>query len=162
MAIDAFSNALRHLEIFQGLKPLQITEIARNADRIVFRDGQTIITAGTPGDGAFVIMGGEAIALPDSERGLPAERIEEGTLLGEMAMLIEHDYAVTVIAKGQVRAIKINRQALHAHMLDEPAMAQHFVSRISAKLTKVALELRRIDQSLSLAAGEPDASLPVM
>ena len=38
MSMDAVSAHLVRLEIFHGLKPLQITEIARHAERVVFKE----------------------------------------------------------------------------------------------------------------------------
>ena len=43
MAIDTLVKPLLRVALFQGLKPLQITEIARLADRIVYRPGEVII-----------------------------------------------------------------------------------------------------------------------
>jgi CRP-like cAMP-binding protein len=151
MPIDAFAERLRNLEIFRGLAPLQITEITRNAERMVFRDGQAIITAGRQGDGAFVLIAGEARAVwPDPT--LPASPVPAGALVGEMAMLIEHAHAMTVVAQGPVRALKIPREALHRQMAADPALTEHLVARIASRLTPVAVELRRIDQTLALAA----------
>jgi CRP-like cAMP-binding protein len=72
-----------------------------------------------------------------------------------MAMLIEHDYAVTVVARTSVRALKISRQAMLRLMAEDPDLAQHFVDRIATRLTRLAVELRRIDQMLALAAEPP-------
>ena len=56
IALDAFSivNVL-------GLKPLQITEIARHAERIVYKAGQVLIEDGKAGDAAIIVAGGEAV-----------------------------------------------------------------------------------------------------
>lgn len=152
MATDAFASRLNDLEIFRGLSPLRITEIVRQAERIVFRDGQTIVTAGSAGDGAYVIIDGEAVAMDDTEPDAFTRRIAPGSLLGEMAMLTEHAYTTTIVSHGTVRALKITREALHQQMADDPLLAQHFVARISSRLTRVAVELRRLDQMLALAS----------
>jgi CRP-like cAMP-binding protein len=151
MALDAIVAPFLRLEIFQGLKPLQITEIARRAERIVFRPGQIIVHARAPGDGAFVIVSGEAVALSGTAGRVEREPIEPGSLIGELAMLTEHDYNVTVVAQGPVRALKITRDALRAQMLDDPGLAEHLSARISARLRNIAEELRRIDSVLERA-----------
>lgn len=152
MAIDPIVTPLLRLEIFQGLRPLQITEIARRAERMVFREGQIIVHSGTPGDGAFVIVSGDTVSLSRSAGRVQREPIEPGSLIGELAMLIEHDYAVTVVAKGPVRALKITREAMHEQMRDDPGLADHLGARITARLTKLADELRTIDGALAQAA----------
>ena len=146
MPVDAIVAPLLRVGLFQGLKPLQITEIARQAERIVFRTGETIATAGAAGDAAILIVGGPARRTDDDET------IEPGSLVGEMAMLIEHEYRITVVARSSIRALKITRAQMQAHMLAAPIVAEHFVSRISSRLSRVAVELRRIDQMLAIAA----------
>ena len=156
MVIDAFAERFGDLEIFRGLSLVKLSEIARASERIVFRTGQDIITADQPGEAAYLLMGGECIAHDDDGTMPAAARpLPEGTLLGEMAMLIEHDYAVTVVARTSVRALKISRQAMLRLMAEDPDLAQHFVDRIASRLTRVAVELRRIDQMLALAAEPP-------
>ena len=144
MAIDTLVAPLLRVELFQGLKPLQITEIARQAERIVFKTGDRITAAGQQASAAFLVVSGEANWLDPGNSGAP-EPVEAGSLIGEMAMLIEHEYGATVIAAGPVRCLKLNRTAMHAQMLDDPALAEHLTAKITARLTRVARELQAID-----------------
>jgi CRP-like cAMP-binding protein len=152
MAIDPLVSPLLRLEIFQGLRPLQITEIARRAERMVFREGQIIVHSGTQGDGAYVIVAGETASLCRGDGQVRRERVEPGSLIGELAMLIEHEYAVTIVARGPVRALKITREAMHEQMRHDPALAEQLSDRITARLTKLAAELRAIDGVLAGSA----------
>ena len=152
MAMDALIKPLLRLEIFQGLKPLQITEIARQAERIVFREGDIIVHSGASGDAAYVIVSGEAVCLKRSGANVRAEPIEAGSLVGELAMLVEHDYSITVVAKTPVRALKLSREAMHGQMRDDRHLAEHISGKITARLTKLAAELRIIDGRLARVA----------
>lgn len=156
MVIDSFAERFGDLEIFRGLSQVKLSAIARASERVVFRPGQAIISDGKAGDAAIMIMGGEAVAVDDAPGPIAAApALPEGTLLGEMAMLIEHDYAVTVVARTSVRALRIPRHAMLQLLAADPDLAQHFVDRIASRLTRVAVELRRIDQMLALAAEPP-------
>jgi CRP-like cAMP-binding protein len=155
MAIDPVSRHLLRLEIFQGLKPLQITEIARQAERIVFKAGQVLIEDGAAGDAAIVVVSGEAVRTKAPMAGDDAEEpIEPGSMLGEMAMLIETDYSSTVVALGPVRALRISREAMLQMMLEDPNLAEHLVAKIARRLHGIAAELRKIDVVL---ASDPEA-----
>ncbi len=95
MAIDKLVAPLLRVPLFAGLKPLQLTEIARQAERISFRPGGTI-TDGGPA---------RRRRLSDRcRRGRPSvsgdreQAIEPGSLVGEIAMLAEHVYGATVMA----------------------------------------------------------------
>lgn len=155
MAIDKVVAPMLRVPLFCGLKPLQLTEIARRAERMVFRSGGAITEAGAPGDGAYLIVSGDAVRVPELRSDEP-EPIEPGSLIGELAMLIDHAYGATVVAQNRVHCVKILRSALYEQMQADPAMADHFSSALVARLTRVALEMRRIDQLLAV----PDDTTP--
>lgn len=156
MSISQLARQLLTQDIFRGLTPLQLTEIVRQADRVVFSPGETIIESDTEGDAAVVVVAGEAVRLDDDETTECIEvPIDPGSLLGEMAMLIDHVHTATVVARGQVRALRITRDTLERQMLDDPTLAEHFVARITDRLHAVADELRRIDAHLAATMGEP-------
>jgi CRP-like cAMP-binding protein len=150
--LETFTARLADIEIFRGLSEESLTEIARSAERMVFRAGHRILTRHAPGDAAYIIMGGDAVALDPDGPTEPERPLAEGTMLGELAMLIDHAYGVTVIARGNVRCLKLSRDSMLRHMAKRPELADHFVSRITSRLTRVAVEMRRIDQILALAA----------
>ena len=152
MALDLIAARLSRLDMFRGLTPAQLQRLAREAERMVFRDGQTIIAAGENGDGAIVIISGRAMVLANAELGLEAEDVETGSMLGEAAMLTEHTYGLTITAVGDVRAVHLTRDALHAHLEDDPELAEHFRERLANRLQRVAVELRLIDERLAVAS----------
>lgn len=159
MAIDALVKPFLRLELFQGLRPLQLTEIVRNAERIAYKPGSVIMTMGEPGDAAVLIVSDGALRTAGSDiTGRPVP-VAAGSLLGELAMLIEHVYGSTVVAQGTVRALRIPRAAMHAMMLEDRGLADHFVGKIASRLSRVADELRRIDSGLALPVA-PSPGLP--
>jgi CRP-like cAMP-binding protein len=150
MSKDRLVVPLLRVPIFAGLRPLQITEIARNAERVKFRPGDTLTAAGTQGDGAYLIVSGAAVRV--LHPGDATEPIVPGSLIGEMAMLVEHEYGATVVARDRVLCLKITRAALHAQMLDDPALAHHFERHLRDRLSRVAEDLREIDNILATCA----------
>ncbi len=151
MSISVLARQLMLQEIFRGLSPLQLTEIVRQSDRIVYAPGETIVEAGAAGDAAVLIVAGDAVRFLEDEEpsaGLNAQAIGTGSLLSELAMLVEHVHGATVVAHTTVRALRITRAGLQAQMLDDPDLAGHFVDRITERLNRVADELRRIDHAL--------------
>lgn len=150
MAIDSFVQPMLKLDIFQGLRPLQITEIARRAYRVVYKPGDYIIREDEDGDSAIVIVAGEAVRIAGPGLSEPAEAVPCGSLLGEMAMLIEIRYSSTVVARTPVRALRIARDDLQAQMAEDGKLAEHFIQRITARLSNVLDTLKSID---ALVAG---------
>jgi CRP-like cAMP-binding protein len=152
MQINALVEPLLNVPLFHGLKPLQITEIARRADRMVFKTGDVIVAEDAAGEGAVLIVSGEAVR--------KGEVLPPGTLLGETAMLIETGYSATVVARTEVRAIRIARSELSAQMHEDPALAAHLADKMTARLDAFLSELRQIDSFLTPAkAPAPAATL---
>lgn len=158
MAIDTFVKPMLKLEIFQGLRPLQITEIARRAYRVVYKPGDFIIREDDEADAAIVIVSGEAARISGPGLLHPAEPVPAGSMLGEMAMLIETRHSSTIVARTEVRALRIAREDLQEQMAEDAALADHFVQRITARLSTVLDALKAID---SMVADSEDAILPV-
>jgi CRP-like cAMP-binding protein len=147
MSIDALVKPLLQISIFRGLKPLQITEIARRAERIVYRPGDTIIEEDCIGDAAVLIVSGDAVRISGPEHNGSPEPVAAGSLVGEMAMLVESIHSSTVVARGNVRAMRINRSELLLQMEQDPTLADHFLERTSGRLRVLADDLRAVDRA---------------
>lgn len=148
MSANPLLAPLSRVRIFQGLSEAQLTVIARSAERIVYKPGDIITAAGAEADAAVLIVGGDTECIIE---GNPSriEPIEAGSLVGEMAMFIEHVYGVTTRAAGSARALRLNRKAMHLLMLEDTDLADHCMRAITSRLHRVADELRRIDSHLA-------------
>lgn len=149
MAIDALVKPFLSLPLFRGLKPLQLSEIVRRAERIVYKPGDYIITEDQQGDAAIVIVAGECVRISGDNHGKAGEAVPEGSLVGEMAMLVEAVHTSSIIARSAVRALRLTREDMHRLMTEEPEIAVHFSLLISARLQQIADELKSIDKSLA-------------
>ena len=158
MATNALAAPLLKIALFQGLRPLQITEIARRAERIVFRPGQTIVEVGAQADAAYVLVNGAAVRTKGPDMGEQPEAVLVGSLVGEMAMLVETEYSSTIVAQTAVRALRITRASMYEQMADDAALAEHLVAKITARLKILAGELRAIDRCFDEV--QPTADVP--
>lgn len=150
MAIDMVVQSLLRVELFAGLKPLQLAEIARRSDRIVYKAGDAIITEGAAGDAAVLIVSGDAIRVAGPVQTTAVEPIVPGSLLGEMAMLIDTTYSSTVVARSLTRAIRITREAVLQQIGADSSLASHLSYKLAHRLQIVSAQLREIDDSFTL------------
>jgi CRP-like cAMP-binding protein len=151
--------ALLRIPLFQRLTPLQLTEIARHAERIIFDSGEFITTAGAAGDGAILLLAGAAERLPNAGvPGVPTP-VEPGSLIGETAMFVQHTYGSTIVARTRTRCVKLTRSGMHAQMANDPDLADRLFRSMAAHLREVAAELHRIDSTLR-ACSDENARLP--
>ena len=71
-----------------------------------------------------------------------------------MAMIIESECTSTIVARTRVRALRITRGEMLVQMTEDPALAGHFISKISDRLSTFVDGIREIDDSLLRAETE--------
>lgn len=147
MTSENIAAPFMRLPIFHGLSDQRLSRIARAAERVVFQPGDTIQRSGESADAAILIVSGKAVIV-ETDAALwqvHGEPVVAGSLVGELAMLIDTQSTTTVIARSSVRAFRIPRDALRSLMETDPAIADHFVGKLSERLSILADEMRRID-----------------
>jgi CRP/FNR family transcriptional regulator, cyclic AMP receptor protein len=145
MALETNAELLGRVSIFEGLTDEQLSLIASKGKKTFFPEGGAIVKAGDRGDTAYLILTGLASTDPGEGWGLEVEMLEPGTLVGEMAMLVEATHTLTVKAKVRVRALAIPRADLYELMESDPSIAHHFSQKLLERLTLLAGDLRQMD-----------------
>lgn len=149
MATDALTQALRQIALFAGLSPLRITEIARRADRIVYKPRQVITIANQPIDAAIVIFSGTAERISGPGLKQSPQQLHAGTIIAELAMLVEMVPASSVVALTQVRALRLARTEMHKLIAEDPTLGEHFITKAVARLKDVEASMRHIESELA-------------
>jgi len=155
MAIDALVKPLLSLPIFRGLKPLQLTEIVRRAERIVYAPGTVIVAENRVSDAAIVIVSGCCIRLDDDADKSRGELVLEGSIIAELAMLVEVVHVATIVAKDRVKALRLTQDLMRELMEEDSALVEHFSSHIVGRLHALAEELGAVDRLLATCAIVP-------
>jgi CRP-like cAMP-binding protein len=160
MASDSIIKALARQPIFQGLTNVQLGAIASRAEHLLYHPGTVIIEENAVGDGAVLIVTGEAARVSGPELSSRLEPVPAGSLLGESAMLVETSHGSTVVARTNVRALFIARETLHAQMTEDPSIADQLAQNMAGRLRQLAADLRRVDAIL--AGEDADGAAPYM
>ncbi len=145
MSNETVISSFTRVPLFAGLPQQRVEQIVLSAERIVYQSGDVIQREGDIPDAAILLLSGKAVLLDDIESEV-VDVIAPGSLIGELAMLIETRAVSTVVAQSNVRAFRIPRLKLRAVMERDPALADHFVARINARLTAMAEEMRKVDR----------------
>ena len=126
-------QVLRGVELFQGLPPLIVKEVARRATHLTYRSGEILVRAGDAIDGAILIQEGQVISVSSSGN-ISGDLLPPGSLINEMGMLVEIDSDATIIARTDVTALGLTRQVIMSLVDAEPRLAEHFNQKISARV----------------------------
>jgi CRP/FNR family transcriptional regulator, cyclic AMP receptor protein len=150
MAIETNAELLGRVPIFKGLSAAQLTAIAAVCEDRVFEEGAPILTAGEAGKAAYLILSGYVAPEPSSEGESVMDVLGYGTLLGELAMLVETIFTLTVTARWRVRVLVLDRVKLYVVMEQDPSIAFHFAEKLRSRLHALARDLRNMDAHFSV------------
>jgi CRP-like cAMP-binding protein len=152
MALDILVQTMRKVELFGRLSPLQLTELIRRSDRIVYQPGDIIMREGDEAGAAVLIIKGDVVRTAGPWLSTPAEPVPVGSLLAEMAMLVPTQHTSTVVAQSAVRAIRLTRVGVLEQVKADPKLADQLSVTLSARLKAVAAQLREIDVALEVGS----------
>ncbi|MGO8952892.1 MAG: cyclic nucleotide-binding domain-containing protein [Rhodomicrobium sp.] len=147
--LDPKIGLLESLPIFRGLSGKQLGSIVDVTTKAFFEAGENLITRDYPGDTAFLIMTGAAKCLHFPGTPPASDQIGPGSLVGELAMLVDTVHALTVQARVRVRALALHREALKSAMECDPAIAQQISDNLLVRLQTFARDLRKLDDFLA-------------
>lgn len=109
-----YEGFLRKVPILESLTDEERLTVADALESSSFADGESIMKQGDPGNDFYIIVEGEvAVFRANSEDEEPAEiaRLSVGCFFGEVALLTNRPRTATVVAMGDVRAVKLDRKA---------------------------------------------------
>ncbi|MFT4080360.1 cyclic nucleotide-binding domain-containing protein [Rhodomicrobium sp.] len=155
--LDSNVELLRALPIFKGLEEKQLTAILEAGKKVYFEPGQLLTRKDGAGDCAYLVLSGSVRCAGFPGMG-QSEPIGPGALVGEMAMLVETVYPLTVEASERVRALALRRSRLTRVMQRDPGIARQLADNLLLRLRSFAKDLR--DFELLLEKKDSAAPLP--
>lgn len=162
-SVDEIAGLLAPLPIFARLDPATLTAVASRCGLGDFHAGDVLMRQGETSTFAVVLLRGEVDIFVDT----PAGQINVATvgaprLVGELGVLAELPRSATVIARGDLAILRIERDALMSVMAENPSIGVamigelgrliHGMNRSLASLTYAANALGRDEYDPSMIA----------
>lgn len=140
---------LRQVPLLGEFSDEQLRLLAFSAENVVVWPDEIIYRAGERSDASYVIASGRvALRAEEAPDGPDATVVGPGTLLGEMALIIETKRPNTAVALEQTELIRI-RRALFKRMLQEyPEIARAMHAGLSARLQATTGDMLRVAETL--------------
>ncbi|XP_058126179.1 cAMP-dependent protein kinase type I regulatory subunit isoform X1 [Anopheles ziemanni] len=107
-----YEEFLSRVSILESLDKWERLTVADALEPVSFEDSETIVKQGEPGNDFYIIVEGCATVM--QKRGENEEAAEVGRLgpsdyFGEIALLLDRPRAATVIARGPLKCVKLDR-----------------------------------------------------
>jgi hypothetical protein len=97
-----------------------------------YKDGETIITRGEPGDCMYVIQSGRVAVIQSNEgKEVRLAELGEGDVFGEMALFLREVRTTTVRAVGEVQVITVDKKTLLQRIQADPTLALNILENMS-------------------------------
>lgn len=109
---DMYQEFLSKVSILESLDKWERLTVADSLEPVQFEDGEKIVVQGEQGDDFFIIIEGNAVVYQQRENEEPVEvgRLSQSDYFGEIALLLDRPRAATVVAKGPLKCVKLDRQ----------------------------------------------------
>ncbi|XP_076682726.1 protein kinase, cAMP-dependent, regulatory subunit type 1 isoform X1 [Andrena cerasifolii] len=107
-----YEEFLSRVSILESLDKWERLTVADALEPVAFDDAETIVRQGEPGEDFYIIVEGTAVVLQQrSEGDEPAEvgRLGPSDYFGEIALLLDRPRAATVMARGPLKCVKLDR-----------------------------------------------------
>lgn len=144
MSFNSLVTSLSRVELFRGLTCAQLERLARCAERAIYPSRQTIVRQGEIANASILIVSGSAVRCDEEVRSASSDGVlSAGALIDDMAMLIDVTANATVVSRETVRALKFPRASIHAQMIRDPSLSEHFIEKVRMQLAACSHELHR-------------------
>ena len=129
----------------------------------VYQPGQDIVREGEAGDCMYVIQQGEAEVLrgPDGQQTV-VDRMGEGDIFGEIAIVEKTVRTSTVRALTEVHAITVDRETFLRRVKEDPMLALNVLRVVAGRVRRLDSEIARLKREIvdasilrESAGGEP-------
>jgi CRP-like cAMP-binding protein len=113
----------------------------------IYQDGEVIVRQGDVGECMYVIQDGkvEVVIEENGNEVVLAER-GEGEFFGEMAIFDRDVRSATVRAKGQVRALTVDKKNFLRRIHKDPTMAFRIVETMSHRIRELCDDVARLSE----------------
>nr|XP_032832143.1 cAMP-dependent protein kinase type I-alpha regulatory subunit-like isoform X1 [Petromyzon marinus] len=107
-----YEEFLSKVSILESLDKWERLTVADALEPVQFQDGENIVVQGERGDDFYIITEGSAAVLQrraESDEFVEVGRLGPSDYFGEIALLLDRPRAATVVARSQLKCVKLDR-----------------------------------------------------
>lgn len=151
MSTQDHARQFAQIPFLSHLEPRAIELIAFSGETRIMRRGEVLFRKGDAADAGFVVLSGR-LALDPCDGRDPVE-VTSGSLVGEMALLVETERKATATVVEPSGILRIPRPLFHRVLKENPGSAVRLRAFCARRLKDFARELEAVGFSM-----EPGAS----
>ena len=134
---EEYLQLLRKMPVFAQLSKSQIEVLLGQMEEVIIPAGSALFEEGDHGDRLYYIIAGflEVIKAAGSNQARTLASMGPGESLGEMAIIDELPRSATVVARSEVHALVLTREAFDQVVNDEPAIGVEILKGLARRMS---------------------------
>ncbi|MCA0247442.1 MAG: cyclic nucleotide-binding protein [Rhodospirillales bacterium SCN 65-16] len=143
MNLNEEVELLKGVPIFSKVEQAKLKLLAFTSERVNFAAGQEVCHQGDPGDTMYVILGGVADVLIDTDKGqIVVAEMQPNSFFGEIAILCDVPRTATIKAREPLSTLKITKDMFYRLVAEFPQMAVEIMRELAHRLEDTNEKLR--------------------
>ena len=131
------TDLLRKIPMFAKMETSKLKLLAFASEMVSFRDGDIVFNSGDSADYAYVIMEGAVDVITETDKGpIVTVTLSQNQLIGELGLLNNTPRIATLIASGNLLAMKITAEMFFRILRENSEVALDVIRMLSDKLSR--------------------------
>ncbi|MFM7410817.1 MAG: Crp/Fnr family transcriptional regulator [Actinomycetota bacterium] len=122
---------LANVSLFSSCNSRDLGKIAKASEHLTLKAGTTMITQGTTGKQAFVILSGTATV---KRNGKKIATAQAGAMVGELSLLDQGSRTATVVCDSDCDVLVLEQRKLLAVIDEVPAVGHKLLAALAARI----------------------------
>lgn len=145
MSLNEEVELLRNIPLFSNIEPSKLKLLAFTSERVAYEPGQELFHQGDDGDAAYIIIGGEADIIIETDSGpFTVATFKRNDIVGEIAILCDVPRTATVLVKDKLETLVISKELFYRLVLEFPQIAVEIMRELAQRLERMNTQLREL------------------
>jgi CRP/FNR family transcriptional regulator, cyclic AMP receptor protein len=143
------TDLLRKIPMFAKMETSKLKLLAFASEMVAFEDGDIVFNSGDSADYAYVIMEGAVDIITETESGpIVTFTLSQNQLIGELGVLNNTPRIATLVANGNLRAMKITAEMFFRILRENSEVALDVIRMLSDKVTRTNEQLEALQRQV--------------
>lgn len=141
--------------MFSKMETSRLKLLAFASEIVIFDDGDVVFNSGDSADFAYVIMQGAVDIVTETDAGpVVSGTLRQNQLIGELGLLNNAPRNATLVANGELRAMKITGEMFFRLLRENSEVALDVIRMLSNKLSQTHAKVEALQKQLNQQVDE--------
>jgi CRP/FNR family cyclic AMP-dependent transcriptional regulator len=148
------TDLLRKIPMFAKMETSRLKLLAFASEMVSFQNGDIVFNSGDIADYAYVIMEGAVDVITETDKGpIVTVTLSQNQLIGELGLLNNTPRIATLVASGNLLAMKITADMFFRILRENSEVALDVIRMLSDKLTRTHEQVEFLQRQANQQTG---------